>query len=199
MVDKNGSSLKIREVFTDAVAEVLKELIEHWQQETGSLSLETVPAGKAEDETERNVFDMPLSEDLIIRTQEEFVCFHYIGFIQNILARMRTMIFSMVYLFVAICLAISFYPFVPRNSIGIWMLINLLFIAASVIYVYAGMERDETLSYITNTRPGRLSTEFYLKTAGFLAGPVIGLLTTQFPAISESVLGWLQPGLDALK
>ena len=109
------------------------------------------------------------------------------------------MTLSMIYLFVAICLAISFYPFVPRNSIGIWMMINLLFIGATVAYVYAGMERDETLSYITNTKAGRLSAAFYLKTASFLAGPVIGLLTTQFPAISESVLGWLQPGLDALK
>jgi hypothetical protein len=98
-----------------------------------------------------------------------------------------------------VCFSISFYPFVPRTGITIWMLINLSLIAASVIYVYAGMERDETLSYITNTRPGRLSGEFYLKTAAFLAGPVIGLLTAQFPAISESVLSWLQPGLDALK
>jgi hypothetical protein len=199
VINEHGDSLKIRETFTDAVAEVLKGLIEHWRKETDSLSLETAPTAKAEDETERNLFAMELSKDPIIRTEEEFVCFHYIAFIQNILARMRTMILSMIYLFVSICLAISFYPFVPRNSIGMWMLINLVFIAASVIYVYAGMERDETLSYITNTRAGRLSAEFYLKTAAFLAGPVIGLLTTQFPAISESFLGWLQPGLDALK
>ncbi len=198
VLDENGNSHKIREAFTDAVAEVLNDLIDHWRMETASLSLETSPAGN-ESETERNVFNLELSDDPIIRTQEEFVCFHYIAFIQNILARMRTMILSMVYLFVSICLAISFYPFVPRNSIGMWMLINLMFIAASVIYVYAGMERDETLSYITNTRSGRLSPEFYLKTAAFLAGPVIGLVTTQFPAISESVLGWLQPSLDALK
>ena len=199
VVGKSGKSWQIREVFNDAVGEVLNQLILQWATETDSLSLETAAASKDDGGTERNVFEMDLSKDLIVRTQEEFVCFHYIAFIQNILARMRTMILSMIYLFIAICMAISFYPFVPRNSIGIWMLINLAFIATSVVYVYAGMERDETLSYISNTHPGRLSTEFYIKTAAFLAGPVIGLLTTQFPAISESVLGWLQPGLDALK
>ena len=199
VVSPSGKPFQIREVFNDAVAEVLRLLIAQWATETDSLSLETAAASKDDGGTERNVFDMDLSKDPIIRTQEEFVCFHYIAFIQNILARMRTMVLSMIYLFIAICLAISFYPFVPRNSIGMWMLINLAFIAASVVYVYAGMERDETLSYISNTHPGRLSTEFYIKTAAFLAGPVIGLLTTQFPAISESVLGWLQPGLDALK
>jgi hypothetical protein len=55
------------------------------------------------------------------------------------------------------------------------------------------MERDKILSYITNTDP-RLSRQFYLKSAGFLAGPILGLITAQFPAISESILGWLQPG-----
>jgi hypothetical protein len=78
------------------------------------------------------------------------------------------------------------------------MIANLALIGFAVIYVYAAMERDETLSHITNTKPGRLSGEFWLKTAGFLAAPVVGVLTTQFPAISESILGFLQPGLDSL-
>jgi len=112
---------------------------------------------------------------------------------------MRSMVFSMISLFVAVCFAISFYPFVPRTQVSLWMMLNLVLITFTVIYVYAGMERDETLSYISNTKPGELSSEFWLKTAGFLAGPVIGILTTQFPSIADSVLGWLQPGLDAFK
>ena len=77
--------------------------------------------------------------------------------------------------------------------------IDLAFITATVIYVYSGMERDATLSYITDTKPGKIGGEFYIKMAAFLAGPVVGILTTQFPAISDSILGWLQPGLDAFK
>jgi hypothetical protein len=198
-VNKQGQlpAIFIRQAMNDAVAEVLCQLIDYWATEQDSLSLEN-SASKGED-GERNVFDMDLSGDPIVRTAEEFVCFHYIAFIQNVLARMRTMTLSMLSLFIAVCFAISFYPFVPRTGISMWMMVNLLLIAASVVYVYAGMERDETLSYITNTKPGRLGAEFYLKTAGFLAGPVIGLLTTQFPAISETLLSWLQPGLDALK
>jgi hypothetical protein len=60
------------------------------------------------------------------------------------------------------------------------------------------MDRDEVLSYLTNTRPGRLSGEFWLKSAAFLAGPVLGILTTQFPSVADSILGWVQPGLDAI-
>jgi hypothetical protein len=141
---------------------------------------------------------MELSKDETVRAAEEFVCFHYIAFIQNIMARMRTMTLSMAMLFLGVCLAISFYPFVPRTEIGIWMIANLAVIGVSVIFVYVAMERDATLSYIADTRPGHLSSAFWIKSAAFLVGPVIGILTTQFPAIADSVLAWVQPGLDAL-
>ena len=189
----------IREEFNNAVSEVMNSLEAYWAEEKESLCLDISPSRVRDGDGAHDSFEMELPTDPAVRAAEEFVCFHYIAFIQNILARMRTMILSMMFLFVSVCFAISFYPFVPRTGISMWMMVNLFLIAAVVVYVYAGMERDATLSYITNTRPGDLGTEFYIKTATFLAGPVIGLLTTQFPAISESVLGWLQPGLDALK
>jgi hypothetical protein len=108
----------IREVFADAVAQVLNcILLPEWKTEKSSLSLANTPT--APEEQERNVFFMKLSKDRTIRTAEEFVCLQYIAFIQNILARMRTMTLSMVYLFVSVCFAISFYPFVPRTQIRV--------------------------------------------------------------------------------
>jgi len=95
--------------------------------------------------------------------------------------------------------AISFYPFVPRTETTVWMIINLALIGFAVAYVYANIERDAIMSYIANTQPGQLGTEFWLKMIAFLAAPIIGILTTQFPAITDSVLGWLQPGLDAIR
>ena len=195
---KGTQSFLMRNVMNDAVGEVINQiLLPSWRDEEESLSLQTRPA--ANDERERTAPEMKLCEDRVVEAAEEFVCLHYIAFIQNVLARMRTMILSMVSLFVSVCFAISFYPFTPRTQIGVWMLVNLVLIGTAVIYVFAGLERDETLSYITNTPAGRLGADFYLKTGSFLAGPVIGLLTTQFPAISESLLGWIQPGFDALK
>ena len=79
------------------------------------------------------------------------------------------------------------------------MIADLMLISIVVIYVYASIDRDEIMSYITNSKPGHLGAEFWLKTAGFLAGPLIGILTTQFPAIADSVLKWMEPGFNALK
>jgi hypothetical protein len=184
----------LRDVLADATGEVCNRLLEVWDAETESLNLEG--AGSAAD---GNTREIPLSSDAKVRAAEEFVAYHYISFIQNIVARMRTMTLSMVFLFITVCSAISFYPFVPRTEVSVWLALNLLLIGTAVAYVYAGMERDEVLSYIASTTPGRLGTDFYVRLAGFLAGPLIGILTTQFPSITDTALQWLQPGLDAIK
>ena len=45
---------------------------------------------------------------------------------------------------------------------------------------------------------GELNAEFYLRLVGYGALPVLGVLTSQFPAVSNFVLSWLQPTLEAL-
>lgn len=188
----------MRDLLSEAVAEVLNKLLFlEWAAEDTSLCIEG-DVEKAE-EAESSLPKIALSTKPWIQAAEEFVSFHYIAFIQNIVARMRTMTLSMIFLFVTVCFAVSFYPFVPRTEISVWMILNLALIGCGIAYVYAGMERDEILSYMANTKPGRLGGEFWIKMVGFLAAPVIGILTTQFPSITDTVLEWLQPGLDAIK
>jgi hypothetical protein len=187
--DSGNPPRLVREVMAEAVDEVvLKILWRDWQSQRTSLNLETT-AGGVEDR-ERQLFDMKLSPNETVVAAEEFVCFHYIAYIQNVLAGMRSIVLSMSFLFVSVCFAIASYPFIPRTQVALWMVVGLVLIGATVIYVYGGMERDETLSYITNTKPGHLGSEFYIKTASFLAGPIIGILATQFPGLADSVLGW---------
>jgi len=61
------------------------------------------------------------------------------------------------------------------------------------------MHRDATLSHVTNTKPGELGSDFWFKVLGFGLAPLLGLLTTVFPSISDFVFSWLQPGLQSIK
>ena len=61
------------------------------------------------------------------------------------------------------------------------------------------MHRDATLSHITNKTPGELGLESWTKLFAFGVGPLIGLLTTLFPSITDFVVSWLQPGAQAIK
>jgi hypothetical protein len=108
------------------------------------------------------------------------------------------MVWSMSALYVATMLALAFYPFAPRPSIAIWMLLVLIALAGVVAFVYVGLERDRVLSYITSTE-ANLGWEFWAKYATFLLPPLLALVTAQFPEIADSLLRWVQPGLDAVK
>ena len=187
----------IRQLFCRAVADVFNRvLLPAWREETDSLNVSSRDEATASGTTRMS---MTLSDDQVVCAAEEFVSYHYIAYIQNILARLRTIVVSVVMLFVATTFAIACYPFIPKSGLFLCMLVELFLIAIVVCYVYAGMARDETLSYITNTEPGRLGAEFWLKFITFIVGPVIGLMATQFPQVADSIYSWLQPGLEAIK
>jgi hypothetical protein len=100
---------------------------------------------------------------------------------------------------VAATLAVSCYPFDPLPVIGAIFLILFLMVGATMVFVYAEMSRDATLSHITNTNPGELGLEFWMKIFTFGLGPLIGLLTTLFPSMTDFVVSFLQPGAQAFK
>lgn len=192
---------------------VLSEIIlPAWQKETHSLILEPVPAGekaeaaKKEDKAAgqnsessgKSAPGGPSSAE-VVRAAEEFFVLPYLGFIQNILGRVRSIVMGILALFVAATLGLSSYPFDPLPVIGAIFLILFLLVGASIIFVYAEMHRDATLSHITNTRPGELGLDFWLRIVTFGIGPLIGLLTTLFPSMTDFVVSFLQPGAQAMK
>ena len=130
---------------------------------------------------------------------EEFFVLPYVGFIQNILGRIRTIVLGSLILFVATTLAMSSYPFDPLPVLGGIFLAVFVIIGTTMILIYAGMHRDATLSYITGSQPGELGGEFWRQLITFGIGPLLGLLTTLFPSITDFVVSWLQPSAQAIK
>jgi hypothetical protein len=155
------------------------------------------PESKGKGDEDRN--GPPPSKIELVRNAEELVCLTYLGFVQNLLGRIRTMVLGGIYLFIALSIAVSSYPFDPRTLLS--GILFLLFVAfgGTVVFTYADMYRDTTLSHITNTEPGKLGSEFWLKVVGYGAAPLLGLMTQVFPEWAGFVFSWLQPGLSSLK
>jgi hypothetical protein len=172
-------------------------LLPAWKTETNSLILaEKMETG----DNDKDPGAAPqLSEKQYIRSAEEFVCLPYLGFVQNILGRMRSIVMSILCLFIATAVAISSYPFDPRQGLSGTILALFIVLGGAISYVYAQMHRDATLSHVTNTTPGELGGDFWLKIVSFGIAPLLGLLTTIFPGISDFVFSWLQPGLQSIK
>src|SRR6266851_2947117 len=141
----------------------------------------------------------PQSSQEHIRNAEEFVCLNYLGFIQNVLGRLRTMAVAIMVLFLASTVDMSTYPFDPRQALSAVLIALFVIVGGVIVKVYADMHRDATLSHVTNTKPGELGPEFWFKIVGFGFAPLVGLLARVFPGITDFVFSWLQPGIASLK
>lgn len=172
-----------------------KLLVPAWRKE--GVSLLTAPAKDEKEEAPSN----PPSQaaEAHIRNAEEFVCLSYLGFIQNVLGRLRTMAVIIIALFLASAFAISSYPFDPRQPLTVLLIALFVIGCAAIVKVYAEMHRDATLSHVTNTKPGELGAEFWFKIIGFGFAPLIGLMTRIFPGVTDFIFSWLQPGAAAFK
>jgi hypothetical protein len=190
----DAEAYQIRKWLSRATEKIIHSLFkDSWSAERTSLDLnEAAEEGKPEER-------LPLSEDGAVRLAEEFVCMIYVGYLQNMLARMRTMVLSIAGIFAAIALSVAFYPYTPRPTIALALMLLLLGIGGVVSHVCAGLDRDNTLSHITNTEPGSLGGQFWLRILGFLGVPALGLLVAQFPEITDLVSSWVQPSLNAMK
>jgi hypothetical protein len=154
------------------------------------------PDDKGDDDRKQG--PKPSSNELI-RNAEELVCLTYLGFAQNLLGRIRTIVLGGVYLFIAATIAVSSYSFDPRPLLSGVLLFVFVTFGAVIVFAYADMHRDATLSHVTNTNPGELGSEFWLKLLGYGAAPALGLITQIFPEWSSFLFSWLQPGLSSLK
>jgi hypothetical protein len=180
-------------------------LVQAWQGEKDSLLFDrsqdrSGPEAKKDEggtaaEPALSIEDLPPH----VRCAEEFFVLPYLAFIQNALGRIRTIVLGSLWLFVGTTLAVSSYPFDPLNVLGGIFLTVFAVIGGLMIVVYSQMSRDATLSHITNTNPGELGTDFWVRLVGFGVGPLIGLLTTLFPSITDFVFSWLEPSVQALK
>jgi hypothetical protein len=199
--DKPVSELKHLRDFQEELAFtaglVMKNiLLPEWRKETDSLILNRLE-GKPDASTP--VASPTAKLPLHVRAAEEFFVLPYLAFIQNILGRIRTIALGSLWLFVGATLAVSSYPFDPLNVLGGIFLTVFVAYGGLTALVYSQMSRDATLSHITNTEPGALGWDFWGRLLTFGVGPLIGLLTTLFPSITDFMFSWLQPGAQALK
>jgi len=182
------------EMAATAGSVMMNILLPEWEKEKCSL-IASRSNGKGGGDLEISTDELPPH----VRVAEEFFVLPYLAFIQNILGRFRTMALGSLWLFLGATLAISSYPFDPLNVLGAIFLAVFVIVGGLTVLVYSQMSRDASLSHITNTNPGELGTDFWVRLLGFGIGPLIGLLTTLFPSITDFAFSWLQPSVEALK
>jgi hypothetical protein len=174
---------------------MLKFLMQKWDVEKPVELFELPGAGAAERKSE---FGVP-AEISRVSLAEDFVCQVYLSFILSVIQRMRTLVMTVGGMFVFTLLSFSSYPFAGKSYFHSLMVGLFVIIVVTVGFVFAQMHRDATLSGITDTTPGELGFDFWLRLAAFVAVPLVSLLAAQFPEINSVLFSWLQPAYETLK
>lgn len=193
---------ELQEKLAETCGTVLAFLQQQWNDETCTATDEENPAHngkKPSSSTESSKKPANSRRDevpLATRLAEEFVCLVYVNFILSVLMRMRTMVMAVVGMFVFLLLSIGSYPFEPKQAMYSVLIVLFMLIVGFIAVVYAQMHRDATLSRITDTTPGELGLDFWMRLAGFSAVPLLSLLVAQYPEVNNFLFSWLEPALQ---
>ena len=159
------------------------------------------PAAEAKDETQpaHAGFSIPGDPRNVVDLAETFVALHYSPFLLYAVRQIQNLLWFPCVGFVLLMFSMSSYNFQSPRLIGRLLLFVFVAVAWILGTCLAQMERDPVLSRISGSTPGDLSVAFYLKLARYGALPVFGMLAWQFPSISNFLLSWVEPTLEALK
>jgi hypothetical protein len=67
-----------------------------------------------------------------------------------------------------------------------------------IVFVVAQVERNALVSRLSDRTPGELGGKFYLQLLKYGTVPILTIFGSQVPFISNVVLKWVQPALEAL-
>jgi hypothetical protein len=192
-----SSGTDVHELFVDLQLKLAKVTTEglilasqHWKQESYSPPVTSGGDNKSVE---------PPAADPTLRAIEHFLCLFYVNVIMIPLRRLQTLILAMAGAFVFVLLSYSSYPFESRESFHV-LLISIFFALSLVVgSVYGQMYTDPLLSRITNTKPGELGLDFWVKLGTFVFVPLLSLISVQFPEVNNFLFSWLQPALQSVK
>ena len=130
---------------------------------------------------------------------EDLVALRFYAYIRYVVSELRNLLFFMVIAFCLLFVALHTYAFRADRAID-WSFIALIAVlGGGVVLVLAQMERDALLSRLNDTKPGKLGVGFYLNLVKYGIVPVVTVLGSQVPGISNLLLRWVQPALQAFR
>ncbi len=124
---------------------------------------------------------------------EEFVVGRIINFLAVVFPSLQNLGYFVLTGLLLMLLAVTSYPFQPRNEFLFFNWVVILSFIATVFWIFVQMDRDTVLSLLNDTNPGQinLSRELVLRTLLYVAVPLMALLGAQFPESLRQILSLL--------
>ena len=134
-----------------------------------------------------------------VRLAEEYVALRCLAFVRYASLQLRNLLGFLTTAFILSLISLRSYPFQEPRSIGWSMTLVFVILGLGIVLVFAEMDKDHILSRVSNTNPGKLDKEFFLRVISFGALPLLTVIASQFPSIGRFLFSWVQPGLETLR
>ena len=137
---------------------------------------------------------------LWVRAAEEYVASRMVEYVEWVIRHLRVLALFMLLSLVLTTLLISSYPYQPQSRLRLVLLLVLVGSVGALIAALVQMNRNEVLSRIAHTDPGRVTwdTTFILNLFTFGVVPLVTLLSSEFPGLRSALFSWVQPLVSAL-
>jgi hypothetical protein len=141
----------------------------------------------------RRSFGEPLRAWLV--AAEEYAAVQVVDYAEWVVAQLRVLAF---FLFVALVLTaalLSSYPYERQSVVKLVFFVILLASVGGLLRVSVEMNRDEVLSRVAKTEPGKITWDRHFITNGLVFGlvPIATLVSSEFPAVREFLFAWIYP------
>lgn len=135
-----------------------------------------------------------------LRAGEDYVALEVYFYVDKLLLNLRRLAFFLLVTLVLTVIGLSSYPFVPQSTVKGAFVALVVASVIALFYVMTRMSRNEVLSRVTRSTPGKVTwdTSFVLNLVVFGAIPLLVLLSSEFPAIRALLFSWADPVVKAV-
>jgi|GEM_PF-1430493 len=172
----------------EAMEKAFKKVFAH---ETDDGSLKEIEARKELEETFSTVCNN-LGYHAADPEVRQFVALRLAAWLRYVFAHMRCCLIGALASGLLALVGVTAYAYQPRHFISLAIELALAAAVGLTLVVFVQMDRNATLSRIGGTTAGKITFDgaFYSKLFTFVGVPALGLIATQFPAVSN-LLGTL--------
>jgi hypothetical protein len=126
------------------------------------------------------------------REVRQFVALRLAAWLRYVFAHMRSCLIGALTSGLLALVGVTAYSFQPRHFVSLAIWLALAAAVGLTLVVFVQMDRSATLIYVGGAKAGKIQFDgaFYSKLFTFVGIPALGLIATQFPAVSN-LLGTL--------
>lgn len=126
---------------------------------------------------------------------EEYAAVQVVDYVEWVVGQLRVLA---LFLFAALVLTtalLSTYPYEPQSLVKLIFFVILLASVGGLLRVSVEMNRDEVLSRVAKTEPGKITWDRHFLMNGLVFGivPIATLVSSEFPAVREFLFAWIYP------